>query len=86
MFWCIIPELSSPGRKAFLRIDDLAVSIHMAAAKSGQLAPPEAALTSDRDVPLGLIFHSILYETKKKCVTLLVIRDGSSYLISDIIQ
>jgi hypothetical protein len=58
----------------------------MVAAKSGQLAPPEAALTSDRDVPLGLVFHSMLYEIKKNCVTLSDIKDGSSYLISDIMQ
>jgi hypothetical protein len=78
--------LSSPGRKAFLRIDDLAVSIHTAAAKSGQLAPQETALTSDRDVTLGLLFHSMLYEVMKNCVALPAIRGGSSYLISDIIQ
>jgi hypothetical protein len=32
--------LSSPGRGAFLRTDDLAVSIHMVAVKSGQLSAP----------------------------------------------
>jgi hypothetical protein len=80
------PELSSPGRKAFLRIDDLVVSIHTAAAKSGQLAPPETALTSDRDATLGLLYHSMLYEIKKNCVTLPAIKDGSSFLISDVIQ
>jgi hypothetical protein len=78
--------LSSPGREEFLRIDDLAVSIHTAAVKSGQLVPPEMALTSDRDVTLGLVFHSMLYETKKTGVTLPPTRDGSNYLISDIIQ
>jgi hypothetical protein len=51
-------QLSSPGRKAFLRINDLAISIHMAAAKCGQFVPPETALTSERDVTLRLVFHS----------------------------
>ena len=32
--------LSSPGRGAFLRTDDLAVSFHMVAVKSGQLSAP----------------------------------------------
>jgi hypothetical protein len=77
--------LSSPGRGTFLRIYDLAVSIRKAAVKSGQLAHPEPALTSDLVVSLGLLIHPMFSETKKSRTALPSTRDGGNYLISYII-
>jgi hypothetical protein len=73
--------LSSPGSRTFLRIYDLAVSIHKAAVKSGQLALPEPVLTSDRVFSLGLLIHSLPSETKENGTALPLPGGGSNYLI-----